>query len=78
MAAGTRDGSVALAICALSLLWATAADGAVAPSPKSQSVRVADGIVPRGSRKPQPKREPAPTVPDHFARPVEIPPTWKI
>ena len=65
MVLARTDQAVVLAICALSLIWAPAAGAAILLSPQV-------------NRKPQPRLEPAPANSDHYAEPVESPPTWKI
>lgn len=65
MVRARTDQAVALAICALSLVWVPTAGAAILPSPQV-------------NRKPQPRLEPAPAASDHYARPLENPPLWKI
>ena len=72
------DRALASTICALALLWPAAAGAAVLPSLQGPSARNAAPIVPQGTRKPQPKQEPAPAASDHYAEPLEYLPTWKI
>jgi hypothetical protein len=78
MALEASDRAVASAICALALLWPSAAGAAVLPSPQGPSARNAAPIVPQGTRKPPPRPEPAPAASDHYAEPLECLPTWKI
>ena len=71
-------GVILLIVVVLPLLAPAAAVAAVLPSPQGPSARSAAPVVPQGTRKPQPKQEPAPAASDHYAEPLEYLPTWKI